>query len=248
MLVAVNALCSFLACGVSGKLQGAKLLVWSGLALAVVCFVVDGTGPAGITGRNSPTTATAVLIQPNLDVEHTGYWHGPGEWQQHIADFIKLGGENCKTYIAGIPQTGAPEGEIVCPPYPTHPDLIVWPESPAPFFEQDPRFQQSMADVARAEQAPLVVNGIGSEFDKQDNEWLDYVSAMVFDANGKEVGRYDKIHLVPWGEYVPFPKALLLCAQAHRQSCGLYARRRPQGLSLTDGHGGDASLRHLHLL
>jgi apolipoprotein N-acyltransferase len=156
--------------------------------------------------REAPTTATAVLIQPNLDVEHTGYWNGPGEWDQHIADFIHLGGENCKTYIAGIPQTGAPEGEIVCPPYPTHPDLIVWPESPAPFFEQDPRFQHSMADVARAEQAPLVVNGIGAEFEKENNDWRDYVSAMVFDAQGKELGRYDKIHLVPWGEYVPFKK------------------------------------------
>jgi len=152
----------------------------------------------------APTTATAVLIQPNLDVENTGFWNSPSEWQQHIADFIHLGGENCKTYIAGIPQTGAPEGEIVCPPYATHPDLIVWPESPAPFFEQDPRFQQSMADVARAEQGPLVVNGVGADFDKENNQWRDYVSAMAFDAGGRELGRYDKIHLVPWGEYVPF--------------------------------------------
>ena len=152
------------------------------------------------------TTSTAVLIQPDLDVEHTGFWSGPGEWQQHIADFIKLGGETCKIYIAGIPQTGASEGEIVCPPYPTHPDLIAWPESPAPYFEQDPRFLRSMADVAPAEQAPLVVNGIGSDFDREDGKWRDYVSAMVFDAGGKEVGRYDKIHLVPYGEYIPFAK------------------------------------------
>jgi len=149
-------------------------------------MVISFVGSSSIHVPSSPTTATAVLIQPNLDVENTGYWQGPGEWQQHIADFIHLGGENCKTYIAGLPQTGAPEGEIVCPPYPTHPDLVVWPESPAPFFEQDQRFQHSMADVVRAEQAPLVVNGVGSEFDRDNNNWRDYVSAMVFDAEGKE--------------------------------------------------------------
>jgi apolipoprotein N-acyltransferase len=156
--------------------------------------------------REAPTTAIAVLIQPNLDVENTGFWAGPGEWQQHMADFIKLGAEDCKTYIAGIPQTGAPQGEVVCPPNPTHPDLVLWPESPAPYFEHDPRFQSSMADVVRAEQAPLIVNGVGSDFDKETGQWLDHVSAMVFDVNGKEIGRYDKIHLVPWGEYVPYPK------------------------------------------
>jgi len=169
-------------------------------------MVISFVGSSSIHVPSSPTTATAVLIQPNLDVEHTGFWQAPGEWQQHIADFIHLGSENCKTYIAGLPQTDAPEGEIVCPPYPTHPDLVVWPESPAPFFEQDPRFQPSMAAVARAEQAPLVVNGVGSDFDRDDNQWRDYVSAMVFDASGNKLGRYDKIHLVPWGEYVPYPK------------------------------------------
>ena len=189
------------------------------------------------TDRTSPTTATAVLIQPNLDVEKTGYWQGPGEWQQHIAYFIKLGGENCKTYIAGIPQTGAPEGEIVCPPYPTHPDLIVWPESPAPFFEQDPRFQHSMADVAHLEQTPLVVNGIGSEFDKQDNQWLDYVSAMVFDAAGKEVGRYDKIHLVPWGEYVPFKRIFFFARKLTGKVAAFTPGDDRKVFHLSDGHG-----------
>ena len=79
--------------------------------------------------RPSPQpTATAVLIQPNLDVGGDNDWAGPGEWDSHIAEFKRLADEQCKTYIAGIPQTGAPNGEIICPPYPTHPDLVVWPE------------------------------------------------------------------------------------------------------------------------
>jgi apolipoprotein N-acyltransferase len=208
VLVAANA---FLSAGILDRQRTGFarprrwILTAIGAAVAYVLLYAVYAGPVLIS-QMPQTTATAVLIQPDLDVEHTGFWSGPGEWQQHIADFIKLGGENCKTYIAGIPQTGAPEGEIVCPPYPTHPDLVAWPESPAPYFEQDPRFKRSMADVAPAEQAPLVVNGIGSDFDREDGKWRDYVSAMVFDSGGKEVGRYDKIHLVPYGEYIPFAR------------------------------------------
>jgi apolipoprotein N-acyltransferase len=153
-----------------------------------------------------PTTATAVLIQPNLDVENTGYWQGPGEWNAHMAQFTQLASETCGPYIAGIPQTGAPTEDPTCPSTPTHPDLVVWPESPAPFFEQDPRFQRSMPQIARAEDAPLIVNGIGAQFSPADGGWLDFVSAIVFNAQGAEIGRYDKMHLVPWGEYVPFPR------------------------------------------
>ena len=153
-------------------------------------------------------SATAVLIQPNLDVGGDNDWAGPGEWDSHIAQFQHLAAEQCKTYIAGIPQTGAGNGEIICPPYPTHPDLVVWPEAPAPFFENDPRFQKAMASVVESSGAPLIVSGIGSNPDPGTNEVLDHVSAMVFGADGQEVGRYDKIHLVPFGEFVPFPKLL----------------------------------------
>jgi apolipoprotein N-acyltransferase len=149
-----------------------------------------------------------VLIQPNLDVSGVGLWMGPGEWNSHIAEFIKLAGEECKSYIAGIPETGATQGEIVCPPYPTHPDLVAWPESPAPFMEQDARFQQALAQIARAVQAPLVVGNQGADFSADEGGWRDYNSALVVGADGARVGRYDKIHLVPFGEYVPFQRLL----------------------------------------
>jgi apolipoprotein N-acyltransferase len=160
-------------------------------------------------------TATAVLVQPNLDVGHDNAWGAPGEWDSHIAEFAKLAGEQCKTYIAGIPQTGATNGEIVCPPYPTHPDLVAWPESPAPFEEGDPRFAQALTGIARQVQAPIVVGNIGTDLPPPGEEggWRYYNSALVVGADGQRIGRYDKIHLVPFGEYIPFQNLL---AFAHK--------------------------------
>jgi apolipoprotein N-acyltransferase len=238
VLVAANAFLAgfrFAAEQTKDRVTGFRIQSWGFVVYLVIIFFANGHNLLPVP-QPAPT-ATAVLIQPDLDVEHTGYWSGTGEWEQHIADFIHLGSENCKTYIAGIPQTGAPEGEIVCPPYATHPDLIVWPESPAPFFEQDPRFQHSMAEVVRAEQAPLVVTGVGSEFNKEDNHWRDYVSAMMFDAAGKEVGRYDKIHLVPWGEYIPFQKVFFFARKLTGKVAAFTPGDDREVFHLTDGQG-----------
>jgi apolipoprotein N-acyltransferase len=152
-------------------------------------------------------TATAVLVQPNLDVAGDNDWQGP-EWDRHIAEFKRLAEEQCKTYIAGIPQTGAPTGVIPCPSAATHPDLIVWPESPAPFIEENARFQQMLVALARQEQTPLVVGSIGTNFSAEEQSWREYNSALVVASDGARVGRYDKIHLVPFGEFVPFQRLL----------------------------------------
>ena len=173
--------------------------------------VFMGLGFGGLmeSPQRPPTSATAVLIQPNLDVGGDNDWSSPTEWTQHIAGVRQLAGEQCKTYIAGIPQTGAPSGEIICPPYATHSDLVVWPEAPAfSFLEADPRFQEAMSSIAEAEQAPLIVGGYGMDFSETAHQWSDYNSAMIFGADGQRVGRYDKIHLVPFGEYIPFQQYL----------------------------------------
>ncbi len=204
LLVAVNALLVASLLPRRGH-ERTTLSKWALLACGLVLLVCAYRGTSPKPTPPLPN-ASAILIQPNLDVEDTGYWLEPGEWDQHMAQFKSLTAEQCKTYIAGIPQTGASTGEIVCPPHPIHPDLVVWPESPAPFFEQEARFKSAMSAIARGDDAPLIVSGVGSDFGPVAGGWVDHVSAMVFSADGNEVGRYDKIHLVPWGEYVPFPK------------------------------------------
>ncbi len=180
--------------------------IW-GIA-GLVLLLAGSAGLLVVPPKPAPT-ATAVLVQPNLDVSGEGYWTGPGEWDRHIDNFIKLAGEQCKTYIAGIPQTGAPNGEIVCPPYPTHPDLVVWPESPAPFVERDARFQQALKEITSQTNAPMVVGSLGVDYSADEHAFNYYNAALVVAADGARVGRYDKIHLVPFGEYIPFQNLLV---------------------------------------
>ena len=184
-----------------------------------------------------PTSATAVLVQPNLDVGEDSNWTAPGEWDKHMADFARLAEEQCKRYIAGIPQTGAANGEVVCPPYPVHPDLVSWPESPAPFFQIEPRFLGSMAGIARSTGAALIVGGVGGQFSNGGQQFQDYNSAMLFDPGGRFMGRYDKIHLVPFGEFVPYEN-LLFFAKKLTGRVGKFDRgtdRTPFPVAGTDG-------------
>ena len=134
LLAATNALSAALSLAaeqMNDRVARLRIQSWEFAVLLAILFLSNGHYVSPVAQPTS--SATAVLVQPNLDVGGDNEWVGPGEWDKHIADFTRLGGEQCKTYIAGIPQTGAPNGEIICPPYPTHPDLIVWPEAPAPF-------------------------------------------------------------------------------------------------------------------
>jgi apolipoprotein N-acyltransferase len=179
--------------------------------------------------------ASAVLVQPNLDVSVDNIWQGAGEWEHHIAEFKRLANEECGSYIVGIPQTGASVRKTACPPLDVHPQLVAWPESPAPFFELEPRFQQSMKQVAAAAGAPLLVGGVGMEYSATDQAYLDYNSALVVGADGARVGRYDKIHLVPFGEYIPF-KRLLFFAHALTGRVGESARGSERKVFWLNGH------------
>jgi apolipoprotein N-acyltransferase len=203
VLVAVNAL---MAGGMLlDKRSGRRL--WG---IAGVGLMAAGTAGLFLSPPKPAGTAIAVLIQPNLDVAGDNKWTAQGEWDQHIAEFTRLAGELCKSSIEGLPQTGAP----IFPPQcvesanAIHPDLVAWPESPAPFDETDPRFQQALKSIAHTVQAPLVVGNIGWTLSPTEQEWDYYNSALVVGADGARVGRYDKIHLVPFGEYIPFQNLL----------------------------------------
>jgi apolipoprotein N-acyltransferase len=86
------------------------------------------------------------------------------------------------------------------------PGLIVWPEVPAPFSMQDPSFSARMVRIAKESGSEFLVGVVDWQKNANGNaknQWSAYNSAVLLDASGRRTYAYNKIHLVPFGEYVP---------------------------------------------
>jgi len=81
--------------------------------------------------------------------------------------------------------------------------IIIWPEAPADFIDTDPLLRQSIGDLARQTNAAVIVNDVTVASYKGVHPQL-YNSASFFRPDGTYAGRYDKMHLVPFGEYTPY--------------------------------------------
>src|SRR5271166_3616440 len=87
-------------------------------------------------------------------------------------------------------------------------DLSVWPESPAPFFTIDRLFREPVSEMARTTRSWVVTGAIGSRplFSQPRSASPEvFNSAALVSPTGEWTARYDKVHLVPFGEYLPFP-------------------------------------------
>ncbi|MFY9587118.1 MAG: apolipoprotein N-acyltransferase, partial [Actinomycetota bacterium] len=84
------------------------------------------------------------------------------------------------------------------------PNLIVWPENA---IDRDPLANADVGlrieDVVRRVGAPLIAGAILDVKDRPDR----FINAnLLFGTAGPVTARYDKVHLVPFGEYVPWPR------------------------------------------
>ena len=84
------------------------------------------------------------------------------------------------------------------------PRLVVWPESPMTFeYARDSEFQSLVSNFARQRQSAVLFNSQ----EPAPNNGI-YNSAMLINEQGRLIGQYDKIRLLPFGEYVPLPRWL----------------------------------------
>lgn len=97
------------------------------------------------------------------------------------------------------------------------PDLVVWPESAVPFFlRHDPR-RSAIERVAAEIRAPLLVGALDRD-GELDSRYT--VSAFLVTPENGISGKHDKIHLVPFGEYVPLKRILFFVNQIVQGAIG----------------------------
>jgi apolipoprotein N-acyltransferase len=194
VLVAGNALIAWGFLASTGKRR--LLLLAIGFLAALVLQNGDHFAPP-----SDPSPATAVLLQQNLNVNQDNRWPGT-DYEHHVSEFAKLSTRTCGPFLAGMPDLNAYPVTPDCPAKPIMPDVIIWPESPAPFLDKDPRLLTPLRDLAVYMHAPVIAGT--TSLDAHGDRFDMYNSALFVRPDGTVAGRYDKIHLVPWGEYIPY--------------------------------------------
>jgi len=86
------------------------------------------------------------------------------------------------------------------------PDLVIWPETSVPGYlnnASDGSLFERVKLLAIAGKKPILV---GTPREDRIDKNAYYNSAVLFSGDGSIAGTYDKVHLVPFGEYVPLKK------------------------------------------
>ena len=80
--------------------------------------------------------------------------------------------------------------------------LLIWPEVPAPFSLEENAFADRASRIAREAHSDFLVGVVDWKLNAA-RQYYATNSAVLLDPDGQRVFTYDKIHLVPFGEYVP---------------------------------------------
>jgi apolipoprotein N-acyltransferase len=92
-------------------------------------------------------------------------------------------------------------------------ELVIWPESATPFrFEDDPLAAEQVRTLARQARVPILLGSDQIEPGAQGLPTKYFNSAFLVQPDGTTGGAYRKMHLVPFGEYVPAKRIFFFAA------------------------------------
>ncbi len=165
------------------SLFAAKQNLRLGLALAVLLAAAHAG--YGYIRLNQPVDASggtlAVrIVQPSVDLAE--------KWDDSVRDRIF---QTTMDLSARPPEPGRPS-----------PQLILWPETSVPFFfTERPDALVALGEMLKPGQM-LVAGAVREE--ASGPQPLYYNSVLAINDSGEIVDAVDKVHLVPFGEYIPF--------------------------------------------
>lgn len=132
-----------------------------------------------------PDTMAAVMVEGNVD--QNTKWE-PAFQQASLVRYLHLTREGV-TAARTLFGAEAP--------------LLVWPETAMPFFyERNPALARKLENGVKELGCPLIFGAPGIEKNGRGDDAL-YNRAFLLGSDGNRLGHYDKVHLVPFGEYAP---------------------------------------------
>jgi apolipoprotein N-acyltransferase len=157
-------------------------LVPGTLAALFVAFWIGGALRLALRPPNTVAGVHLRLVQPNVPQDEKYLASSrQSHWHQLLGLSIERGG------VA-----------------PTH---VIWPEAAPPFLLE--RVPQALADIATlTNHSRVLLTGAARAEYSPDGKLIAHNSLYIFGFGGALLARYDKFHLVPFGEYVPFPQTL----------------------------------------
>jgi len=181
LIVAVNAAIAFV------LLRRTTRAILAGLAIlvivAAIAFYSLFSSFAGKQSYDLPYVHV-VALQPNVPMTLVKTTE---ELQQLLDRHISMSTEALRR----LPQDGVPR-------------LLVWPESPMNFtYASDKKFQELVTRFTREHRVSLLFNSLEPAPGNGT-----YNSAVLINEEGRMIAQYDKIRLLPFGEYVPIPRWL----------------------------------------
>jgi apolipoprotein N-acyltransferase len=206
----------------------ARYVLPVGALLAAVLVQTSGMGE--VSASLATPQDTAILLQENLKVGATARGQRPLSREEELAIFSDDSEHPAHRVIEGVTRRWSTD------PAELHPTVIVWPEAPSHLQSNDPLLRAKLGELARTESAPVIAGSLGVDPDASTARGYKlYDSASLIDKDGVFKGRYDKVHLVPWGEYVPF-KALFGFAKKLTEGVGDMDPGTTRGVFTTGGH------------
>jgi len=157
--------------------------------LAVIVAVIAASFAASVTSEsssvyeNAKTELSVVALQPNVPMDPS---ISASELEQLAALHLFESARALEQVSRDVPR------------------LVIWPESPMQFtYGTDQKFQAVVATFARQYQTALLFNSLEPASPNGA-----YNSALLVNPEGRLITQYDKIRLMPFGEYVPLPEWL----------------------------------------